>query len=233
MKKTDKLVTIAIDGHSGTGKSTVAKTIAKKYGFLFIDTGAMYRSVTLLAQRNGFVNGDTVDEKGLQALLETVDIRFEFDPTEEKNVTFLNGENVESLIRSEKISRDVSRVSALKFVREKLVALQRQMSVSQSVVLDGRDIGTVVFPNADLKIYMTASPEVRAQRRYDELKSKPGSTTTYKDVLDSLTNRDTLDQNRTESPLKPAEDALILNNSSMTREEQFAWIDEKIQQIYQ
>lgn len=232
MQNTDKNYTIAIDGHSGTGKSTVAKTIATKHGFLFIDTGAMYRSVTLLAKHNGFVEGKKVlDEQGVCSLLDSIIITFEFDPETEKNITFLNGENVEASIRTADVTRGVSAVSAIKAVRERLVWLQREMSKSQSVVLDGRDIGTVVFPHADLKIFMTASPEVRAQRRYDEMVKKDPSIT-YDSVFKELKDRDTQDQNRSVSPLVPAEDAVILDNSTMTREEQYAWIDEKIRQMY-
>lgn len=216
-------IVIAIDGHSSCGKSTVAKDLAKELSIAYIDTGAMYRSVTLYALRNGLMKEGKVDESALVNVLPQIKITFDFNVQQKRNETYLNGENVENEIRSLQVSNNVSIVSAIGAVRRQLVEWQREMGDSKSVVMDGRDIGTVVFPNADLKIFMTASDEVRAQRRFDELTAK-GQNVDYNDVLNNVRERDRIDSTRTESPLRRADDALLLDNSTMTMSEQFDWI---------
>lgn len=230
MSQQTKPFIIAIDGHSSTGKSTVAKSLAKQLGYVYVDTGAMYRSVTLFAMRNGAIDDNGIDENALVALLDDITIDFSFNPETEKNVTFLNGENVEDEIRGLAVASNVSAVSAIKAVRIKLVALQRAVGERQNIVMDGRDIGSVVFPQADLKLFMTASPQVRAQRRYDELVSK-GETVSFDDILKNVTDRDFEDENRDESPLCQTKDSLLLDNSTMTREEQLEWIVDKVRQL--
>lgn len=226
----EKPFVLAIDGYSSTGKSTVAKSIARNFGFLYVDTGAMYRAVTLFAMRNDcFVEGQ-LDVANLESLLPMIDITFRFSADDEKNETFLNGENVENEIRTMSVASNVSTVSKIKSVRNKLVALQRKIGENQSIAMDGRDIGTVVFPRADLKIFMTASAEVRARRRYDELVAK-GDTVSFDEILANVTGRDREDENRAESPLRRAEDALLLDNSTMTREEQLEWIGKRIKYL--
>ncbi|MCR5454468.1 MAG: (d)CMP kinase [Bacteroidales bacterium] len=211
-----KTIKIAVDGHSSCGKSTLAKQIAKHFGFVYIDTGAMYRTVALYAMRNNMIGADgTIDQDALLQSIGKIKVAFLKD-----GHATLNGEDVESQIRTLEVSGQVSKVAALKFVREAMVDLQRQMAQNQSVVMDGRDIGTVVFPDAELKIFLTASDQVRAQRRYDEMIAK-GEEATLQDVLDNIRERDLLDSTRTESPLKKAADAVLLDNSCMTREEQF------------
>lgn len=222
MKTTKKLV-IAIDGHSSCGKSTVAKDLAKELSIAYIDTGAMYRAVTLYALRNGFISNDSLDEKRVVDSLADISITFLFNSQLKCNETFLNGTSVESEIRTLEVSNKVSYISAIKAVRKQLVEWQREMGSKQSVVMDGRDIGTVVFPDADIKIFMTASDEVRAQRRYDELVAK-GDKVSLDDVLLNIRERDRIDSTRAESPLRRAEDALLLDNSNMTMSEQFDWI---------
>lgn len=222
MKTTKKLV-IAIDGHSSCGKSTVAKDLAKELSIAYIDTGAMYRAVTLYALRNGFISNDSLDEKRVVDSLADISITFSFNSQLKCNETFLNGTSVESEIRTLEVSNKVSYISAIKAVRKQLVEWQREMGSKQSVVMDGRDIGTVVFPDADIKIFMTASDEVRAQRRYDELVAK-GDKVSMDDVLLNIRERDRIDSTRAESPLRRAEDALLLDNSNMTMSEQFDWI---------
>jgi cytidylate kinase len=222
MKTTKKLV-IAIDGHSSCGKSTVAKDLAKELSIAYIDTGAMYRAVTLYALRNGFISNDSLDEKRVVDSLADISITFSFNSQLKCNETFLNGTSVESEIRTLEVSNKVSYISTIKAVRKQLVEWQREMGSKQSVVMDGRDIGTVVFPDADIKIFMTASDEVRAQRRYDELVAK-GDTVSLDDVLLNIRERDRIDSTRAESPLRRADDALLLDNSNMTMSEQFDWI---------
>jgi cytidylate kinase len=222
MKTTKKLV-IAIDGHSSCGKSTVAKDLAKELSIAYIDTGAMYRAVTLYALRNGFISNDSLDEKRVVDSLADISITFSFNSQLKCNETFLNGTSVESEIRTLEVSNKVSYISTIKAVRKQLVEWQREMGSKQSVVMDGRDIGTVVFPDADIKIFMTASDEVRAQRRYDELVAK-GDTVSLDDVLLNIKERDRIDSTRAESPLRRADDALLLDNSNMTMSEQFDWI---------
>lgn len=221
---------IAVDGHSSCGKSTLSKDIAKKLNLLYIDTGAMYRSVTLWALNNDLIRNGEIDVEKLQLGLKNIEISFKIDENG-KNTTYLNGQNVEAKIREPRVASFVSPVSKLKFVREYLVAQQRLMSKKGRVILDGRDIGTVVFPHADLKIFLTASVDVRARRRYLEMKEKFPEIT-IDEVKNSLVERDRIDSNRKESPLKRAEDARILDNSNITREEQLnivlKWIEESL-----
>jgi len=217
-----KKITIAIDGHSSCGKSTMAKDLARELGYTYIDTGAMYRAVTLFAMRKGlFAEDETIDTETLQGLMGEVSIAQK--NIEGKTITFLNGEDVEKEIRSLEVSSHVSPIAALPFVREKMVEQQRQMGREGGIVMDGRDIGTVVFPNAELKIFVTASAEVRAQRRYKELIEK-GMPASYEDILKNVTERDYMDSHRAVSPLRPADDAVILDNSNLTIAEQKQWL---------
>ena len=220
-----KRITIAIDGHSSTGKSTMAKALAKKVGYAYVDTGAMYRAVTLFALRNKLIKGEKVDEKALREHLKRGDIAITFRPTKEgKSVTVLNGKNVERYIRSMRVSNVVSIIAAIGFVRKAMVKQQQAMGKDKGVVMDGRDIGTVVFPDAEMKVFATASAQVRAQRRFDELRSKGDNTTTFEEVLANVTERDYIDSTRKESPLRQADDAVVLDNSNMTIDEQNEWL---------
>ena len=222
---TMKKITIAIDGHSSTGKSTMAKALAKRIGYAYVDTGAMYRAVTLFALRNKLIKGDKVDEKALKQHLKQGDIAITFRPTKEgKSVTVLNGRNVERYIRSMRVSNVVSIIAAIGFVRKAMVRQQQAMGKDKGLVMDGRDIGTVVFPDAEMKVFATASPEVRAQRRYNELRSKGDTTTTFDEVLANVNERDHIDSTRKESPLRQADDAVVLDNSNMTIDEQNEWL---------
>lgn len=217
-----KKITIAIDGHSSCGKSTMAKDLARELGYTYIDTGAMYRAVTLFAMRKGlFTEDGTIDTETLQGLMGEVSIAQK--NIEGKTITFLNDEDVEKEIRSMEVSSHVSPIAALPFVREKMVEQQRQMGREGGIVMDGRDIGTVVFPNAELKVFVTASAEVRAQRRYLELQQK-GMPASYEDILKNVTERDYIDSHRAVSPLRPADDAVILDNSNLTIAEQKQWL---------
>ena len=218
-----KKIIIAVDGHSSCGKSTVAKDVAQAFGLTYIDTGAMYRAVTLFAMRNKLISDKGINIEKLQQSIDSIDICLLKNPETLKTATFLNGENVENEIRTMEVSNNVSAISALGFVRKRLVELQQNMGKMGGVILDGRDIGTVVFPDADLKIFMTASPEIRAQRRYDEMLGK-GEKVKFEDVLNNVESRDHIDSTRVESPLKKADDAVVLDNSDMTREEQLDWI---------
>lgn len=211
---------IAIDGHSSCGKSTIAKQLAKELSIAYIDTGAMYRCVTLYALRHGMINNATVNTNAIIADLDKIDISFAANPQTKRNETYLNGENVEDEIRGMAVSQNVSPVAAIPEVRRALVDRQRTIAASKSVVMDGRDIGTVVFPNADLKLFITASDEVRAQRRFDELTAK-GETVNFNDILANVRERDRIDSTRAESPLRKADDAILIDNSNLTREEQF------------
>ena len=220
-----KRITIAIDGHSSTGKSTMAKALAKRIGYAYVDTGAMYRAVTLYALRNKLIKGEKVDEKALKEHLKRGDIVITFRPTKEgKSVTVLNGKNVERYIRSMRVSNVVSIIAAIGFVRKAMVKQQQAMGKDKGVVMDGRDIGTVVFPDAEMKVFATASAQVRAQRRFDELRSKGDTTTTFEEVLANVTERDRIDSTRKESPLRQADDAVVLDNSHMTFEQQDEWL---------
>lgn len=220
----DKII-IAVDGFSSCGKSTMAKDLAKKVGYLYIDSGAMYRAITLYSMQQGLIddNGILNDSK-LEAELNNIKIEFKLNPETDLSETYLNGVNVEHEIRGMDVSNNVSAISAYSFVRQYTDALLHQMSQSKGVVMDGRDIGTAVFPNAELKIFVTAQPIIRAQRRLDELRSKGDTTTSLEDVLDNIKQRDFSDQNRKESPLRKATDAIELDNSHMTIEEQMQWL---------
>ncbi|HOU67261.1 MAG TPA: (d)CMP kinase [Paludibacteraceae bacterium] len=218
-----KKIIVAIDGFSSCGKSTMAKDLAKAVGYAYVDSGAMYRAVTLFCQKRGLIKNDVVDEEALKVLIKDICIEFRLNKETKKNETFLNGENVENEIRSLTVSNQVSIVSAVGFVRKAMVLQQQGYSKDRGVVMDGRDIGTVVFPDAELKIFLTASPEIRAQRRYDELKQK-GQEESYEAILDNVKKRDYIDQNRAESPLRRAEDAVLLDNGNMTIDEQKQWL---------
>ena len=218
-----KKITIAIDGHSSCGKSTMAKDLAREVGYVYVDTGAMYRSVTLFALRNGLFTNDTIDEEELRRRMPEIQISFQFNPETGRPDTYLNGELVEKDIRTMEVSNKVSPIAALGFVREAMVAQQQQMGKDKGVVMDGRDIGTTVFPDAELKVFVTASAEVRAQRRYDELKTK-GMDADFDDILKNVQERDYIDSHREVSPLRKADDAIELDNSHMTIPEQKQWL---------
>lgn len=211
-------IIVAIDGFSSCGKSTMAKTLAKNVGYIYVDTGAMYRAVSLFAIQNGWMDDNTIDEDSLKKHIDKIKISFKTNQ-EGKQETFLNDENVESQIRTLEVANGASRVSTLGFVRRELVHQQQQMGVEKGIVMDGRDIGTVVFPNAELKVYLTATPEVRAQRRFDELSSK-GEKINFNDVLANVKERDERDQNRAESPLRRADDAVEIDNSNLSLQQQ-------------
>lgn len=215
-----KKITIAIDGFSSTGKSTLAKQLAKKLGYAYVDTGAMYRAVTLFAMQNGYISADFFDKQTLINSLSFIDLQFIFNVDLGFAEMYLNEVNVESEIRTIEVSNFVSKVAEVSEVRAKLVQQQKQMGKRKGIVMDGRDIGTVVFPDAELKIFMTASPETRAHRRFDELQSK-GQNVPYEDVLKNVQERDYIDTHRDDSPLMKAEDAIEIDNSNLSREEQF------------
>jgi len=214
-----KKITIAIDGFSSTGKSTIAKQLAKALSYIYVDTGAMYRAVTLYALRNNLVNGND-DIQGLINALPKINVKFVYNDDLGFAEMYLNDENVEKEIRTLEVSQSVSKVAAIKEVRSKLVEMQQKMGKNKGIVMDGRDIGTVVFPDAEFKVFMTASPEKRAYRRYKELLDR-GDDVTYEDVLKNVESRDYIDSNREESPLLRAEDAIEFDNSDMGLEEQF------------
>jgi len=219
-----KKITIAIDGHSSCGKSTMAKDLAREVGYIYVDTGAMYRSVTLHALRKGLFEADgSVKTAALEAEMPNISISFRLNPETGRPDTYLNGECVEKEIRSLEVSSHVSPIAAVGFVRRALVAQQQQMGKDKGVVMDGRDIGTVVFPDAELKVFVTASAAVRAQRRFDELKAK-GMPADYADILKNVEERDYIDSHREESPLRQADDAILLDNSDMTIAEQKQWL---------
>ncbi|MBQ4280123.1 MAG: (d)CMP kinase [Rikenellaceae bacterium] len=225
-----KKIVIAIDGFSSCGKSTFAREIAARMGYIFIDTGAMYRAVTLYALRHGAVDGGWIDEARLVAMLPDIRISFRFNAARGASDVYLDGENVEREIRSIGVSNLVSRVSQIGAVREQLVRLQQQMGSAKGVVMDGRDIGTVVFPDAELKIFMTADPAVRAMRRYEELKEK-GQEVPLAEIEENIRSRDLADQTRAIGPLRQADDALVLDNSHMTVDEQMAWVQDKLKAL--
>ena len=221
-----KKITIAIDGFSSSGKSTMAKQLARTIGYRYIDSGAMYRAVTLYALENSMVAADgTIDEKSLIAALP--DIHIDFAPTENGQHTLLNGRDVEDEIRTLRVSNSVSPVAVIPEVRHAMVAIQQAFGVEKGIVMDGRDIGTTVFPDAELKIYVNASAETRAKRRWIELREKGDNTTTYEDVLDNVRTRDHIDSTRKESPLRRADDAIDLDNDNMSIEQQNAWLLEQ------
>ena len=217
-------IIIAIDGHSSCGKSTMAKALAQQVGYIYVDSGAMYRAVTLFALRHQLFNADgSVKAEDLQARMSDANVHFKLDPATNLPVTYLNEERVEDEIRTLEVSQHVSPIAALPFVREAMTAAQQAMGEEKGIVMDGRDIGTAVFPHAELKIFVTASAEVRAQRRYDELQTK-GLPASYDDILKNVQERDYIDSHREVSPLRQAEDALVLDNSQLTREAQNQWL---------
>ena len=221
-----KKITIAIDGHSSCGKSTMAKDLARRIGYVYIDTGAMYRAVTLFAMRHNLIANGQVDAAKLQEEMGNIHISLRLNPETQRPDTYLNGECVEREIRTMEVSRHVSLIAALPFVRSAMVEMQREMGKEKGVVMDGRDIGTVVFPHAELKIFVTASAEVRAQRRYDELTAK-GEKCNYEEILENVKERDHIDSTRETSPLRQAEDAIVLDNTHMTIHEQEYWLMEE------
>jgi cytidylate kinase len=216
----DKKITIAIDGFSSTGKSTLAKQLAKHLGYVYVDTGAMYRAVTFFAMQNGYINADFFDKESLINSLPSIKLQFKFNPDLGFAEMYLNDVNVETEIRTIEVSSFVSKVAEVSEVRVKLVEQQKEMGKDKGIVMDGRDIGTVVFKDAELKIFMTASAPTRAQRRFDELQQK-GDDVTYEAVLKNVEERDYIDTHRVDSPLVKAEDAIEIDNSYLNREEQF------------
>ncbi len=225
-----KRIIIALDGHSSCGKSTFAKAIAARLGYIFIDTGAMYRAVALYAMEHGAIESGIVDEEKIVAMLNDINIDFRFNPERGASDIYVNGDLVEGKIRTIEVSNCVSAVSSISAVREKLVKMQQQMGERKGVVMDGRDIGTVVFPDAELKIYMTADARVRAERRYKELTAK-GDKVSFDEIYENVVSRDKADMNRAISPLRKADDAIVLDNSAMSVEEQMAWFDREYQRV--
>ena len=219
-----KKITIAVDGYSSCGKSTMAKQLAKATGYIYVDSGAMYRAVTLAALRHQlFSDSGIVDESGLKKLLQDMSISFKLNKITGLPETFLNGENVENAIRTMDVSSRVSPIAVLPVVRATLVDQQQRMGKEKGIIMDGRDIGTTVFPDAEMKVFVTASPEIRARRRFDELRAK-GQEVSYEEILDNVKQRDYIDSHREVSPLRQAEDAVVLDNSHLTREEQLEWL---------
>ena len=227
IKNPHKKIVIAIDGFSSCGKSTFAKAIAARLGYIFIDTGAMYRAVTLYALEQGAIRSGIVHEEEVVRLLGDISISFRFNPERGASDIYVNGDYVEGKIRTIEVSNCVSAVSAIAEVRHKLVAMQQEMGRRRGVVMDGRDIGTVVFPDAELKIFMTADPHVRARRRYDELTAK-GDNVSLEEIEQNVRDRDYQDMHRAISPLKQADDAIVLDNSAMSVDEQMEWVMERI-----
>ena len=225
-----KKITIAIDGFSSCGKSTMAKDLAREVGYIYIDSGAMYRAVTLYSIENGIFDGDVIDTEKLKKAIKDIQISFRPNPETGRPDTYLNGVNVENKIRTMGVSSKVSPISALDFVREAMVAQQQAMGKEKGIVMDGRDIGTTVFPDAELKIFVTATPEIRAQRRFDELKAK-GQEGSFEEILEKVKQRDYIDQHREVSPLRKADDALLLDNSNLSIEQQKEWLSEQFGKI--
>jgi CMP/dCMP kinase len=226
---TNHKIVVAIDGHSSCGKSTIAKALAAKFGYVFIDSGAMYRAVTLYALRHNLVAGGELKRDELIGALSEIKIEFRYNPVSTKSDTYLNGENVEEEIRQLPVSQNVSPVATIAEVRAAMVRLQQEMGKNKGIVMDGRDIGTVVFPEAELKLFVTATAEIRAQRRFDELKAK-GEDVSYSEILENVKERDFIDSTREASPLRKADDALVLDNSYLTREEQMEWVIERVEE---
>jgi cytidylate kinase len=226
----NKKITIAIDGFSSTGKSTLAKQLANHLGYIYVDTGAMYRAVTFFAMQNGYINAESFDKQTLINSLPDIKLQFKFNADLGFAEMYLNDVNVETEIRTIEVSSFVSKVAEVSEVRAKLVEQQKEMGKDKGIVMDGRDIGTVVFPNAELKIFMTASATTRAQRRYDELVAK-GDTVTFEEVLANVEERDYIDTHREDSPLVMAEDAIEIDNSHLNREEQFKLVLELVNEI--
>ena len=225
-----KKITIAIDGFSSCGKSTMAKDLAREVGYIYIDSGAMYRAVTLYSIENGIFNGDVIDTEKLKEAILDIRITFRPNPETGRPDTYLNGVNVENKIRTMGVSSKVSPISALDFVREAMVAQQQAMGKEKGIVMDGRDIGTTVFPDAELKIFVTATPEIRAQRRFDELKAK-GQEGSFEEILENVKQQDYIDQHREVSPLRKADDALLLDNSNLSIEQQKEWLSEQFGKV--
>jgi cytidylate kinase len=225
-----KNITIAIDGFSSTGKSTLAKQLAKHLGYIFVDTGAMYRAVTLFSMQNGYISADFFDKETLINSLPNIKLHFEFNADLGYAEMFLNNVNVEKEIRTIEVSNFVSKIAEVSQVRAKLVEQQQEMGKNKGIVMDGRDIGTVVFPDAELKIFMTASAETRAQRRFDELQAK-GDNVSFEEVLKNVQERDYIDSHRADSPLVIADDAIEIDNSYLTRDEQFAAVLELVDEV--
>ena len=225
-----KKITIAIDGFSSCGKSTMAKDLAREVGYIYIDSGAMYRAVTLYSIENGIFDGDVIDTEKLKKAIKDIQISFRPNPETGRPDTYLNGVNVENKIRTMGVSSKVSPISALDFVREAMVAQQQAMGKEKGIVMDGRDIGTTVFPDAELKIFVTATPEIRAQRRFDELKAK-GQEGSFEEILENVKQRDYIDQHREVRPLRKADDALLLDNSNLSIEQQKEWLSEQFGKI--
>ncbi len=225
-----KKIIVAIDGHSSCGKSTMAKSLAAQVGYIYVDTGAMYRAVTLFAMRQGLFDAQgQPDEARLEALVPEIEVSFHLDPTTNLPLVCLNGEVVEEEVRTLEVSSHVSAIAALPFVREALTRQQQRMGEEKGIVMDGRDIGTVVFPQAELKVFVTASAEVRAQRRFLELTAK-GQTVAFEDILRNVQERDYIDSHREVAPLRQADDALVLDNSELTREEQMQWLLDRFEE---
>ena len=218
-----KKITIAIDGFSSCGKSTMAKDLAREIGYIYIDSGAMYRAVTLYSIENGIFKGDTINTEELKKRMNDIHISFRIDLETGRPNTYLNGVNVENKIRTMEVSSKVSPISTLDFVRSAMVQQQQAMGNEKGIVMDGRDIGTTVFPNAELKIFVTATPEIRAQRRYDELKAK-GQEASFDEILENVKQRDYIDQHREVSPLRKADNALLLDNTELTIQQQKEWL---------
>lgn len=227
-----KKITIAIDGHSSCGKSTMAKDLAREVGYIYVDSGAMYRAVTLWALRQNYFNGNEINTEALEKDMPGISITFRLNDETRLPETYLNDENVEKEIRSLEVSSHVSPIATLPFVREALTRWQQQLGAEKGIVMDGRDIGTAVFPEAELKIFVTASAEVRAQRRYDELKAK-GMEASYEDILQNVKERDYIDSHRAMNPLRQADDAIVLDNSELTIAEQKQWLLDKFHAIIQ
>lgn len=225
-----KKITIAIDGFSSCGKSTMAKMLAKEVGYIYVDTGAMYRAVTLFAMRNGMIapNGE-VNRDELKQKMQTLRVEFKLNEQTGRTETYLNGENVENEIRGMEVSSHVSAIAAIDFVRTALVEQQQRMGRDKGIVMDGRDIGTVVFPDAELKVFVTASAEIRAQRRFDELKGK-GVEANFDEILNNVQQRDYIDSHREVSPLRKADDAIELDNGELTIAQQLQWLVERFEE---
>lgn len=226
-----KKIVVAIDGFSSCGKSTMAKALAQKINYVYVDSGAMYRALTLFALQNDLITSSKLDEARFKTLIDNIDVQFKINPNTEKSETYLDGTNVEAEIRGMEVSSNVSIVSSYPFVRFYVDALLRRMGENGAIVMDGRDIGTSVFPHAQMKVFVTADPMIRAERRLKELKEKGDTITSLEDVLENIKQRDYLDQTRKESPLRQAEDAVVLDNSHLTISQQMEWLENLFNQI--
>ncbi|MGL5919050.1 MAG: (d)CMP kinase [Bacteroidales bacterium] len=226
----EKKITIVIDGFSSCGKSTMAQDLAKELGYVYVDSGAMYRAVTLYAMQNNLIRDGIINTDELEKEMKNIHITFRFNQETKKPDTYLNGSLVEDEIRRLEVSNNVSLIATIPFVRKAMVKMQQELGKEKGIVMDGRDIGTVVFPDADLKVFVTASPEVRAQRRFDELTAK-GDTVDFNAILENVKLRDHIDQTREESPLRQADDALVLDNSNISIEEQKKWLFDRVNDI--